>query len=515
MIRYLLAAADGGTIMPAPEDNEEVLCALRLGWGLAELRGRNRPGGPPGDIAQMPDHGDHALPLRIERGDAELRIEVQSVVAALAIELHVDHSADQASFGAALDGKAKILGHVRAPTASAALQQALELLQIARAEQLERDDAVIAVTQALSVLQGGLAAQRAVVAGRMQAVAAARQALAEADKQLAEVAGHPAEEQAAAAAARRAAAVLQVELDTVTGEAHGLAALDQIIETLQQATDAIADAGIEAIQRWQQAIATDAGRRWADLAELIWTFDAHLQDGLTAASESQAIAYQLGRGLAETYWALDPDQAEGTMSWSFLLGEQRCGELSRLVGRLSAYLDEYTAAAIAGSVEVWKDVAKTPAWLGDPRDARQALYRQIRRWFELLILGQDPTTLVKPTAVMRDYRTLGRAMQIFWPQLVATAIGLGFLVTLLVLVNLGSGASWAKTASGILALAGLSLAGLTGTLKNSAQAMLKRLRQDAYTDLVTIAVQTAPPPPKKSDLQTAIRQRALTPATPN
>jgi hypothetical protein len=66
-----------------------------------------------------------------------------------------------------------------------------------------------------------------------------------------------------------------------------------------------------------------------------------------------------------------------------------------------------------------------------------------------------------------------------------------------------------------LAAIGFSLAGLTGTLKNSGQALLKRLRQDAYTDLVAVAVQTAPPPPSKSALQDAIRRRRLTPATPN
>jgi phosphoglycolate phosphatase-like HAD superfamily hydrolase len=88
-------------------------------------------------------------------------------------------------------------------------------------------------------------------------------------------------------------------------------------------------------------------------------------------------------------------------------------------------------------------------------------------------------------------------------------------VALLVLLNLGNVADWAKTASGILALAGLSIAGLTGALKNGAQAMLKRLRQDSYTDLVAIAVQTAPRPPRKRDLQKAINQRALTLATPN
>jgi hypothetical protein len=493
--------------MPIPDDAHAVLCALRLGWALAEVRGRNRPGCPSGDVAQLPDRVDHPLPLRIERGSSELRIEAQAVVAALTRELHVDRAAEHRSYAAMLEDKAKILGHTRAPAASAALRHALDRLEHGR------DDNGSSVSQALAVLRGGLAAQCRVVAGRMHAVTDARKALAAADQYLAEAAGHPEQEEDAAAAARRAAVALQVDLDTVTGEAHGLAALDAVIGTLEQTNGAAA--GIESIRQHQQAIATNAGKLWASLAELIWAFDAHLQDSITAASETQAIAYQLGRGLAETYWALDPDAAEGTMSWDFLLGEQRCNELSRLVGRLSAYHSEYTAAAIAGSVAVWKQVVGTPAWLGDRAAAQHDLYCQTRRWFELLVLGQDPTTLVRPTAVMRSHRTLGRAIQIFWPQLVATAVGLGFLVTLLVLLNLGSAADWAKTGAGILGLAGLSIAGLTGRLKNSAQAMLTRLRQDSYTDLVAIAVQTAPPPPRKRDLQRALSHRALTPPTPN
>jgi len=118
-------------------------------------------------------------------------------------------------------------------------------------------------------------------------------------------------------------------------------------------------------------------------------------------------------------------------------------------------------------------------------------------------------------AFIRDYRLLARALKIFWPELVATIVGLAALITLLLLVNVGGAAAWAKTLSGVLAIVGLSLAGLTGTLKNSAQALLKRLRQDAYTDLVAVAVQTAPKPPDKSALQKAINRRELTPATPN
>jgi hypothetical protein len=500
------------------DDANEVLSALLLGWSVAEMRGRNRPGGPSGDVSGMPDHIDHALPLRIERGKTELRVEVQSVVAELARELHIDDSADGTSFTAALGDKAKLPSHICAPKAADALQHALDLLQSPAVGQ-SGEGAPSPPDLALEILQKGLAAQQAVVVRRQQAVAAANQVLADTRQHLATATRHPDQAQAAAESARAAAqTAVQLELACRDGEAAGVAALEQVIGVLRQATAAspetAAQAGIDCIRQCQQVIAAAAHRPWADLAELIWQFDAHAQDRLAAISESQAIGYQLGRGLADTYWALDPGQASGSASWSFLLGERRCDELSRLTGRLAAYMGEYTAPAIAGSLEVWKEVARTPAWLGDPRQADLALYSQIRRWFELIILGQDPTTLIGPAAVMKNYHTLGRALKLFWPELVATIVGLGFLITLLFLINVGA-AGWAKTLSAILAAVGFSLAGLTGTLKNSAQALLKRLRQDAYTDLVAQAVQTAPPPPSKSALQDAIRRRGLTPATPN
>lgn len=42
-----------------------------------------------------------------------------------------------------------------------------------------------------------------------------------------------------------------------------------------------------------------------------------------------------------------------------------------------------------------------------------------------------------------------------------------------------------KTIGVVLAAAGMSIGGVTGALKNSAQSMLVRLRQDTYTDLAT------------------------------
>ena len=101
-----------------------------------------------------------------------------------------------------------------------------------------------------------------------------------------------------------------------------------------------------------------AQEAWKDLAKLLWRFDAHIQDVLAAVADTQAVGYQLGRGLAETYWALDPAQDDGSTGWSFLLGEERCAELGRLIGRLGAYMGSYTAPAVAGTIVIWRSVAE-------------------------------------------------------------------------------------------------------------------------------------------------------------
>src|SRR5580658_4976079 len=117
------------------DDADHVLAALRLGWAVAEMRGRNRPDGPSGEVIGMPDRVDHPLPLRIERGKTELRIEIQSVVAELAQQLLVDQAPDGTSFSAALGDQAKLLAHVRANRAADALHQARDIL-----EQLDATD---------------------------------------------------------------------------------------------------------------------------------------------------------------------------------------------------------------------------------------------------------------------------------------------------------------------------------------------------------------------------------------
>ena len=364
--------------MAAPEDSVEVLSALRLGWYVAEVRGRNRPGGLVPPAESLPDWQGYALPLRMERTSAESRIEAQVVVRKLAGDLGVDTIT--------VDGQQR---------------------------------------------------------------------------------NQP---------------------DYIDQQAKALAAAEP----------------------------SAAPVRWQALALSIYQLDAHTQDVLAAQSGTQAAAYQLGRGLAEVYWALDPSAGCDPPTpdcWLFLLGAQRCNELARLAGRLSGYFNPYCCPALAGTLRLWQSVASGPEWRGGAQDY---LYRQLRRWYELLILGQDPSTLIKPYTVFRNWHAPLRALRALWIQVLTAAVSLALVIALITLIVSGSGNAFLKALFGVLGVAGLSAATVQAGLKNTAQSLLTRLRQDAYTDLVAAAIAEVPGKPgaRRQDIVVTdeIRKRTLTTA---
>lgn len=356
--------------MALPDDEKHVIKAFRLGWHVAEVRGRNRPDGLPGANTPMPVGDRYALRLRTERAPVELRIDAQAVLEKLAQELGVDDDSDGGSYGNLISQNAHRLSKARIYGAS--------------------DDAP-----------------------------------------------------------------------------------------------------------WDAL--------WDGLAELLWNFDAHVQDVLTVTSEMQASAYQLGRGLAETYWALAPMATNGAQSWQFLFGQHRVAELSRLIGHLSAYLNTYTGLAMAGSIEIWKDFADRHFDVQtDTVQAYESLHNQIRRWYELVVLAQDPTKLTRTFDAVGSYLTFTRAIKQFVPQVVVTVIGLGVLVGLL---SGGETSGLVKTIGAVLAAAGVSIGGVTGALKNSAKNVLTRVRQDTYTELVTEAVTVRPPGMTRREMRKAMAHR--------
>jgi len=78
----------------------------------------------------------------------------------------------------------------------------------------------------------------------------------------------------------------------------------------------------------------------------------------------------------------------------------------------------------------------------------------------------------------------------------------------------GSSNAFVKALLGVLGAVGLSAATVQARLKNVAQSLLKRLRQDAYTDLVAVAIAVALDKPgvrKPHKVVTSeVRKRTLT-----
>jgi hypothetical protein len=242
---------------------------------------------------------------------------------------------------------------------------------------------------------------------------------------------------------------------------------------------------------------------WPQLAALLYEWDAAVQDQLTARSDMLACGYLLGRGLAECFWALAPadDQVcpDGVTpaggSWQFLFGTARRHELSRLVGRVGRYLNPLTPVAVSGSLEAWGCVAADPAWCAEPA-APAALYEQSRRWYQLLVLGQDPSTLVRPTALLRARSTTLRLGRAFLPQLLIGALSLGAVAAFLLLLTAGRGGAFTQTLLALIGTLGVGASALTARAKNLTQSLLTRLRQNAYSDLVALEVTCVPTHPR-------------------
>jgi hypothetical protein len=368
-----------------PYDSDRVQAAIRLGWVVAEVRGRNRPGGPTGTVLSLPDPIDDPLPLRVQRTPTELRIEAQRVLTYLAARLEVDTRPGRSGYGEAIDEAA-----------------------------------------------GALARTRKVSA---------------------------------------------------------------------EGSDQVRSA-------------------WEALAALLWKFDGDVQDRLTAVSDTQANGYQLGRGLAECYWALDLESAEGWDSWAFLFDQVRCAELTRLAGRLSPYMQNFSASSIAGSLEVWKRLSVDERWRCQP-GVQEDLYQQIRNWYELMVLNQDPTQLVRPYHMLQSWRATNQALKAFIPELVVAAVSALLLVGFIIALSQKHPVGWLAAITSVLGAVGLSGAGVTAWLRSEAQALSTRLRQDAYTDLIAAAITTVPDPPperhrrgREAVVEEAVGARTLTPSTP-
>jgi hypothetical protein len=277
----------------------------------------------------------------------------------------------------------------------------------------------------------------------------------------------------------------------------------------------------------EESLAAD--RSWEDVSTYVFDLDARIQDSLATRSEAAANAYLLARGLAECYWGLGADgtwrydnQDTGT-SLRFLFGQDRRRELTRMLGRLeSGTMHPLSASAISGSIEAWGQVADDRTWAAAP-DLRDKLYEQVRRWYQLLLLRQDPTTLVKPYAKLSSPHGFRRALRLYRPQILIGFAAIALIVVFFV-VRDRFGSGWIPSLFGAIGVGGVALTGVLARAKNTAERLATRMKQDAYTDLVAVAVASVPDYPgaisragsraTANKIETAVRQRGLTSATP-
>ena len=261
---------------------------------------------------------------------------------------------------------------------------------------------------------------------------------------------------------------------------------------------------------------------WPAMATYFFDFDARIQDSLASRDEAAANGYLLARGLAECYWGLGPDETwtEGTeqtgVSLQFLFGADRRRELTRMLGRLgSGQMHPLSASAISGSIEAWGRVAADDAWAHTP-DLREQLYEQTRRWYQLLVLDQDPTTMVKPYAKLSSPHNFFRFMRLYRLQIILGIIAFCLIIAFFAFRGQAT-SEWIPSIVGILGVGGAVLTGVLTRAKDTAERLATRMRQDAYTDLVAVALTSVPKYPgtaKPNDrVENAVRRRRLTPAT--
>ncbi len=270
---------------------------------------------------------------------------------------------------------------------------------------------------------------------------------------------------------------------------------------------------------------TTPGDAWDRVAEIIYSWDAAFQDVLAGQSIDHGRAYELGRALAETYWALDPDApvskddgAPPPNTWEFLFGGERVQVIDERARSLAPHFHPVTTPVVSATVHAWA-AAVGRGKLRKPKTASGAtnsLRQQVSYWHELVVAGVDPETLLKPYASLRFTKITPRVLRSFATEAAIGTVGLAGLVGLAVLSVEVQGVPGWKTLAGVAGALGVTIGGVQAALKNGAQSLLRRLRADVYTDLVTAETTSLPPLGRwtKRAVQREVRKRRVTAPLP-
>lgn len=240
---------------------------------------------------------------------------------------------------------------------------------------------------------------------------------------------------------------------------------------------------------------------WNEAGEVLFRWDAALQDTLSAGGIGLSRGYALGRALADVYWGLVPAvpavaaPPQPNTSWEFLLGAERVELIDTSLRTIEPMYYPTTAPAISATVHAWAvlvERGKICDVCGPTDEPMTKLGAQLHWWHELLVTGVDPETLLKPYAGQPSHEISWKALRRFAPE---ALIGLGGFLSLFGLAlatTLLHGTGWVKVILGALGVIGLSIGAVQAALKNAAQSLFGRMRMDLYADLVITAITELP-----------------------
>jgi len=284
---------------------------------------------------------------------------------------------------------------------------------------------------------------------------------------------------------------------------EAIAALAKALSLAPAALATVADT----LTAFERTRPTTSEPQWPRLAEELWTLDAQIQDELVLPG-AQAAAYQLGRGLADTYWALAKDaDSSGTGPWSFLFGETRRLTIGRSALRLSAYLGPSVIAAIAGPLDAWAAYLARVASDGQQRapDELLRLYKQSLLWRDLIRgerlvadLHDDPDTPNASTQrLWLDAAFYRGAILPILPPLLVGFVFAGLLAYFATLLATGTNHTFLASVISVLASLGVTSAGLYTRAKARLLSVYDVLKAAVETERAREEASYAPPAPVK------------------
>jgi hypothetical protein len=288
-------------------------------------------------------------------------------------------------------------------------------------------------------------------------------------------------------AAERTPAEQRLEVFTVV---HGLSAALGL-DFADGPNNAGRTAELRLLLNGLDATPSDAGR-WEQLTAAFYSWDSAIQDNLVLRPRLAA-AYQLGRGLAETYWELDPSIVEpgDPRGWTEVLGARRAGLLTRLVGRLSDYLDPLVVAVVGHSLDGWVHVAAEPIWRSQP-DARLKLFQQGLIWGDLVRGDRRAEDLAVERGKLASLGVVVPVIRAFYVQIVIGLIAVSGLVIGASRLAADAGNTRHNVVVGLLGSLGVTATTLYTRAKAQATSLIDELRAAYVRDRATQAALLRP-----------------------